>query len=47
METQKTEESEKEPRKLSTTYFRRSMVKCIQSFVDKSESVELMEQLKN
>jgi hypothetical protein len=44
--SQKTEESDKEQRKYSTNYFRKSMVKCIQSFVDKNESMELMEQLK-
>jgi hypothetical protein len=44
---QKTEESEKESRKYSRNYFRKSMLKCIQTFVDKNESNELMEQLKN
>lgn len=34
-------------RKYSTNYFRRSMIKCIQNFVDKNESLELMNHLKN
>lgn len=46
-ENQKTETTEKDSRKYSNNYFRRSMVKCIQSFVDKNESNELMEHLKN
>ena len=33
-------------RKTPNNYFRRSMVKCIQNFVDKNESLELMETLK-
>ncbi len=36
-----------ETRKYSVNYFRRSMIKCIQNFVDKSESLELIEHLKN
>ena len=33
-------------RKPAGNYFRRSMVKCIQNFVDKNESIALMETLK-
>ena len=40
-------EIKEEARKYSVNYFRRSMVKCIQNFVDKSQSLELIEQLKN
>lgn len=40
-------EIKEEARKYSVNYFRRSMVKCIQNFVDKTQSLELIEQLKN